>query len=864
MDHVTVSVYNYADQKVCDLYDNQISARGQAFDMSITYNINGSKSFTFSLPFMIEESSNWRWRFIKPEYKIRVRIGNEEDWFVIDKPKFSKSTKSISGTVTCAHASEILKTKNLYLYFDDENGIGELPYLMDQILAGTGWVFDEEASDVFYENYAIENGSVTSDIPEEDRVIKKRSIKSDTKTGSYALIGKVCDLFNGYPEYIIRHNADGELERKVIIRDLNHKKPMWEMTMGKNLSSISVDYDSSSIVTRLYVEGEYTDAGEYVGIDDVNPTGLTYLFNFDYYRSIGAFTDEHQAALDYYTTHVLDVKQRTMATAIEMESKASQLNSLWGQCKYVIWTVENSQLKKRIVGGVVEESKKNFDVGDTMYIFTNDGRYTTITVTIDVLNEPQRYYLKSNVTHVMKFVTKASGSIGAKEAAIEAKQQVIDELVAENAKETTSEEQKSRNNSLIASNRLAIEGVLVGANDESLEEAFQFSAKVSGTETMNKTKTLDLRLTKTTAATVSSVAYYLSSRNLPTVTTDETVSTYTNDVKIKFGDYGRTSNLPPALIQGKVENVTVNTVPVSILDVSTNGKPITFSIETASNYDAVKFEGTTFTITVKALAYGLYEQFEKALLLAEQVDTLRTTQDGELNEQKVLERDFTIAMGDLLKDGYWNDDNYIVGQEQFLFNDAMDIMKEVSKPSVKYSVSLIRLSEEMDLTPDAMEINSKIRLYDPELEVNDTVYVSKIQRYLDDLSKSSVEISNEEVEISGASFDSIFSRITNISDMIQQKQEIFKRAESIKKDGSLPTARLEGAIDLLTTQLGSAVSSWYTDQNGNIVFESVNGDAAMMLCGEGFMIAAGKRDDGTWNWRTKHTIGSGYRKIAII
>lgn len=71
------------------------------------------------------------------------------------------------------------------------------------------------------------------------------------------------------------------------------------MIVGKNLSALTVDYDSDCIVTRLYVEGEYSEDG-YVGIDDVNPTGLSYLLNFDYYKKLGLFTDEHQAALDRY------------------------------------------------------------------------------------------------------------------------------------------------------------------------------------------------------------------------------------------------------------------------------------------------------------------------------------------------------------------------------------------------------------------------------------------------------------------------------------------------------------------------------------------------------------------------------------
>lgn len=61
------------------------------------------------------------------------------------------------------------------------------------------------------------------------------------------------------------------------------------------MTAIDRKEDASDVVTRLYVEGEYGDNG-YVGIDDVNPTGLPFLLNFDYYRELGVFTEEHEEA----------------------------------------------------------------------------------------------------------------------------------------------------------------------------------------------------------------------------------------------------------------------------------------------------------------------------------------------------------------------------------------------------------------------------------------------------------------------------------------------------------------------------------------------------------------------------------------
>lgn len=141
--------------------------------------------------------------------------------------------------------------------------------------------------------------------------------------------------------------------------------------------------------------------------------------------------------------------------------------------------------------------------------------------------------------------------------------------------------------------------------------------------------------------------------------------------------------------------------------------------------------------------------------------------------------------------------------------------------------------------------------------------MSKRVFYLDDPSKDTVEISNQDIMLTGQGFDSVLSRITQLADLVNQKNALFSRAKAINGDGSIYMDRLEGTIDVLKNRLLSSSSSWYTDDEGNLIFESVTGQSAMMLTGEGFMIAAGKTDDGEWNWRTFGT-GEGFTADAII
>lgn len=111
--------------------------------------------------------------------------------------------------------------------------------------------------------------------------------------------------------------------------------------------------------------------------------------------------------------------------------------------------------------------------------------------------------------------------------------------------------------------------------------------------------------------------------------------------------------------------------------------------------------------------------------------------------------------------------------------------------------------------------------------------------------------------------DSIISRITGIAEIVHKSKSLYDRSRAISEDGFIPAKRLEGMIDVLKTRLSSSVSNWYTDDQGNLILESVNGKSAMQLCGEGFMIANAKTDDGKWDWRTFGT-GEGFTADLII
>ena len=365
-----------------------------------------------------------------------MKINDKADWFIIHSPKKQKNRKTISNSVTCSHLSSILKTKNLYMTFDDENGIGTLPYLMEQVLKATGWTLG--SCDTLYER--------------DGKTEKVRSLKSDGKAGAYQLITDICNLFNTYPVF------DGDA-KTVSIYALNNKGRLYEMTMGKDIESLTVTYNSDDIITRLYVEGEYSDDG-YVGIDDVNPTGLTYLMNFDYYKEIGLFTDDHQEALDLYYSEMKKAIDVIRSVAGDINTKENNLNKLWGQINYVIYPVSNGAITKKIIGGTVTAEQLEITEGNEIVIIPSDKKYRTVTAGAN-----GSLSLTTDDLYAIKFISKPSAEIGAKEVAIEAKEKLIENL-KNRITDSTSDEKKADINKQIASYESEINDLYVGTELE--------------------------------------------------------------------------------------------------------------------------------------------------------------------------------------------------------------------------------------------------------------------------------------------------------------------------------------------------------------------------------------------------------------
>lgn len=261
---LTLDIYDYGGNKICPLFNSLSNVEDQATDVFISTERNGWKELSFSIA-----ADSYRSGFIKADYKIKAREGENVDWYIISSLRLSHDGKKRTLDVTAGHVSQILKIKNLGLEFSDEfgNNVGTAEELLTTVLKGTGW----------------EPGEVTDFKEKNNTTTKRRTLKASTKTGAFKLITMICDLFEAKPVFhgdtrtvdIIpmnpfSHPANGDIHQAV---QQYANGNVLELHYGTNVSNVSRQYNTQNMVTKLYVYGSYgDDISKYCGIEECTHT----------------------------------------------------------------------------------------------------------------------------------------------------------------------------------------------------------------------------------------------------------------------------------------------------------------------------------------------------------------------------------------------------------------------------------------------------------------------------------------------------------------------------------------------------------------------------------------------------------------
>ena len=139
-----LAIYDITGKRLCTIYDSYIKQDGAAYDIKIKKQYKGWKELSFSLNMKLSTGvNNFLVDYIKNENLLYLYEDGICDVYCIKTPEDSHASKALKISVSANHISEELKAKNLYKYFDDENGIGTCDTLIRRALVGSGWTLGQ-------------------------------------------------------------------------------------------------------------------------------------------------------------------------------------------------------------------------------------------------------------------------------------------------------------------------------------------------------------------------------------------------------------------------------------------------------------------------------------------------------------------------------------------------------------------------------------------------------------------------------------------------------------------------------------------------------------------------------------------------
>lgn len=259
-------------------------------------------------------------------------------------------------------------------------------------------------------------------------------------------------------------------------------------------------------------------------------------------------------------------------------------------------------------------------------------------------------------------------------------------------------------------------------------------------------------------------------------------------------------------------------------------------------------------------------------------DTFELYLQNMLDAQAAL-KEYDSAMntelGDILREGWWQKGDYVDGDEIKLYDDAVDNLVKISKPEATYNIGFLDRYEEIDDAyyfvddvtgshswPD-IDTSFAVHVVDPDIDVNVWAFIDSIKKCYDKPWETSISVNTNLSTINQHTFTDVMSHIADVANEINAKQTKYDKAIVPTDSGKVSTDVLQGSVDANTLSITGGSSNWYTDRNGNIIFESADGDSAMMLTGSGFAIANSKNRFGDWVWRTFGT-GNGFTADEIV
>ena len=251
MQLIDLTVHNLRYDKLCTLTDN---SGYSAYDIVEKNSLNEITEFTFKFP--IDENEKYTYlsnenllKFNNEFYRIKTNnILHDEDgkrYSDITSRHLSETLQYTTITMAEQTPKTAIELMKVALCYEDDK-----PTL--------GWSI----------------GNVTVDTE------MKRGLES-VEESSFSILTTIAEKFKG----ILHFNS---MTRTVdLLKISTDYAPKFDLRVSKDLKNVSITYDTSDMITRLYCFGATDSDGNELNIMSVNPTGKAYVENYDYFKQLG-------------------------------------------------------------------------------------------------------------------------------------------------------------------------------------------------------------------------------------------------------------------------------------------------------------------------------------------------------------------------------------------------------------------------------------------------------------------------------------------------------------------------------------------------------------------------------------------------
>lgn len=304
-----------------------ISNISEKFSDSVSLKLGNISELSFSIPHYIDEEKNKHTDLIKEKMLIRLTMGAYKEWYVVDEIEEDGEDSDIFNVKAFSLGYE-LKRKRV-LSFEEEHV--NATQALTTLLQNTVW-------------------SIGSIDPVFDAMIRSFEINKSN------VLKSIIQASEAYGALIVWNT----LERKVSFVNMKENGRFRGMTVnyGRFLRSIKRTRTTDELVTRLYIYGS-----EDMTIHSVNPTGMGYVENFDYFmypferdvdkntiQSSHFMSDElchaildHNIAVEEKSPTIKTLQDENFDREVLLDSKKSELSQLELELDTILALLDTAQ-----------------------------------------------------------------------------------------------------------------------------------------------------------------------------------------------------------------------------------------------------------------------------------------------------------------------------------------------------------------------------------------------------------------------------------------------------------------------------------------------------------------------------------------